>query len=184
MPICPDAAHSILDRGGDHRKLAAPLWHALAGRRLSETLYADAALAEPTRAGYLAVFRSLRRRQPKVSAGPFEGCAWRGDPSALRDAEPTRNKTARTTSNATPAEAGAHLSAARAAGRWVPAFAGTAGCARFHPGQVGHTGRWRARNDTLFTVIATPRRPALAGRSGGLQSRRPTYPRPRTGTAA
>src|SRR5208337_3820016 len=39
--------------------------------------------------------------------------------------------------NAAPVEAGAHLSAARATGRWVPAFAGTAGCPWFHPGRVG-----------------------------------------------
>jgi hypothetical protein len=34
---------------------------------------------------------------------------------------------------ASPAKAGVHVSAARAADRWVPAYAGTAGCARFMP---------------------------------------------------
>src|SRR5262249_48723718 len=76
----------------------------------------------------------------------------------------TRNKPAGTQDNinAAPAEAGAHLSAARAAGRWVPAFAGTAGCAWFHPGRVGQTGRGRTRNHTpgASRASATRRRTA------------------------
>src|SRR5215471_14161482 len=39
--------------------------------------------------------------------------------------------------NVSPANAGVHISTARAAGRWVPAFAGTAARAWFHLGQVG-----------------------------------------------
>jgi len=48
---------------------------------------------------------------------------------------------AATTLNASPAKAGVHLSAAGAADRWVPAFAGKAVWAWFHPGWVGRAGR-------------------------------------------
>ena len=40
-----------------------------------------------------------------------------------------------------------HFSAARAAGRWVSAFAGTAVRVRFHSGWVSRAGQWTTRND-------------------------------------
>src|SRR5205823_1908513 len=60
-----------------------------------------------------------------------------------------RNNAARdgaTTLNASPAKAGVHLSAAGAADRWVPASAGKAVWAWFHPLRVGGAGGGLTRN--------------------------------------
>src|ERR1700746_3927643 len=46
--------------------------------------------------------------------------------------------------SASPAKAGVHLSMARAADEWVPAFGGTAARTQFHPKRA--VGRCRTRN--------------------------------------
>src|SRR5437667_4665405 len=78
----------------------------------------------------------------------------------------TRNNAVRdgaTTLTASPAKAGVHLSAAGAADRWVPAFAGKAVRAWFHPGWVGRAGRWQLVMTAVGGVNATAAKPNLGG---------------------
>jgi len=72
--------------------------------------------------------------------------------------------------NASPANAGVHISTARAAGRWVPAFAGTAARAWFHLGQVGCP---------AGTKLAMTRKEAVIARSPRVRASRG----PRIGSA-